>query len=96
TPISIEWDFLNLKHIDELRGTNVDWKVSIPFDGSFSQYYAQAINTYAPHPAAARLWEEYLASPEGQNLRLKDYARPVLMVPADRTPGSAKALPGRG
>ncbi|MFE2557856.1 ABC transporter substrate-binding protein [Streptomyces sp. NPDC059352] len=79
TPISIEWDFLNLKHIDELRGTDVNWKVSIPFDGSFSQYYANAINKYAPHPAAARLWLEYLASTQGQNLRLTGYARPVLM-----------------
>lgn len=79
TPISIEWDFLNLKHIDELRGTDVNWKVSIPFDGSFSQYYANAINKYAPHPAAARLWQEYLAGTQGQNLRLTGYARPVLM-----------------
>ncbi|MET9736520.1 ABC transporter substrate-binding protein, partial [Streptomyces sp. NPDC006458] len=95
TPISIEWDFLNLKHIDELRGTNVDWKVSIPFDGSFSQYYAQAINTYAPHPAAARLWEEYLASPEGQNLRLKDYARPVLMDEMEKNGTLDEALASR-
>ncbi|MEU8915389.1 extracellular solute-binding protein [Streptomyces nigrescens] len=80
TPISIEWDYLNLQHIDQLRGTEVKWKVAIPFDGSFSQYYAQAINKDAPHPAAARLWEEYLFSPEGQNLRLVDYARPVLMA----------------
>ncbi|MFE4656449.1 ABC transporter substrate-binding protein [Streptomyces hydrogenans] len=79
TPISIEWDFLNLRHIDELRGTDVRWKVSIPFDGSFSQYYAQAINKDAPHPAAARLWQEYLAGTQGQNLRLTGYARPVLM-----------------
>ncbi|WP_443034411.1 extracellular solute-binding protein [Streptomyces sp. BE303] len=79
TPISIEWDFLNLSHTRELAGTGVDWQVSIPFDGSFSQYYAQAINKDAPHPAAARLWAEYLASPEGQNLRLVDFARPVLM-----------------
>ncbi|WP_371478143.1 ABC transporter substrate-binding protein [Kitasatospora sp. NBC_00315] len=79
TPISIEWDYLNLQHTDGLSAAGVDWKVAIPFDGSFAQYYAQAINKDAPHPAAARLWEEYLASPEGQNLRLVDYARPVLM-----------------
>ncbi|MFD5088574.1 ABC transporter substrate-binding protein [Kitasatospora sp. NPDC058406] len=79
TPIAINWDFLNLQHVDALRGQGVDWRVSIPFDGSFSLYYAQAINKDAPHPAAARLWEEYLASPEGQNLRLVGYARPVLM-----------------
>ncbi len=79
TPISIEWDFLNLEHIDQLGGSSVAWKVSIPFDGSFSHYYAQAVNKDAPHPAAARLWQEYLAGPEGQNLRLVNYARPVLM-----------------
>ena len=31
----------------------------------------QAINKDAPHPAAARLWEEYLYSAEGQNLWLQ-------------------------
>ncbi len=95
TPISIEWDYLNLQHVDQLRGTGVDWKVSIPFDGSFSQYYAQAINKHAPHPAAARLWEEYLFSPKGQNLRLVDYARPVLMDFMAKTGTLDKALASR-
>ncbi|MFI0714953.1 ABC transporter substrate-binding protein [Streptomyces inhibens] len=95
TPISIEWDYLNLEHIDQLRGTGVKWKVSIPFDGSFSQYYAQAINKDAPHPAAARLWEEYLYSPEGQNLRLVDYARPVLMAAMAKNGTLNKALASR-
>ena len=31
-------------------------------------YYFQAINKDAPHPAAARLWQEFLYSDEGQNL----------------------------
>lgn len=95
TPISIEWDYLNLALIDQLRGTGVDWKVSIPFDGSFSQYYAQAINRDAPHPAAARLWEEYLFSPEGQNLRLVDYARPVLLAAMAKNGTLDKALAAR-
>ncbi|WP_411977364.1 ABC transporter substrate-binding protein [Streptomyces decoyicus] len=95
TPISVEWDYLNLQHIDQLRGTDVDWKVSIPFDGSFSQYYAQAINKDAPHPAAARLWQEYLFNPEGQNLRLVDYARPVLMDAMAKNGTLNKALAAR-
>lgn len=78
TPIIIEWDFLSLTHVDQFRGTPVEWRVSIPFDGSFSEYYAQAINKGAPHPAAARLWMEFVFSAEGQNLRLVDFARPVL------------------
>ncbi|MFJ9810565.1 ABC transporter substrate-binding protein [Streptomyces sp. NPDC101158] len=81
TPISIDWDFLNLGYADEFRenGTDVDWRTAIPFDGSFAQYYANGVNKNAPHPAAARLWQEYVFSPEGQNLRLGAYARPVLM-----------------
>ncbi|MET7904357.1 extracellular solute-binding protein [Streptomyces sp. NPDC005336] len=79
TPISIDLDHTNLGYADEFRSKGIDWRVSIPFDGSFAQYYAQAINKDAPHPAAARLWEEYLFSDEGQNLRLYGYARPVLM-----------------
>ncbi|MFD8704130.1 ABC transporter substrate-binding protein [Kitasatospora sp. NPDC059648] len=79
TPISINWDFVNLNYTDQLRSKGVNWQVSIPFDGSFAQYYALAINKHAPHPAAARLWQEYLFGVEGQNLRLKGYARPVLL-----------------
>lgn len=79
TPISVNWDYINLNYADRLRGKGVDWQVAIPFDGSFAQYYALAVNKHAPHPAAARLWQEYLFSPQGQNLRLYGYARPVLM-----------------
>ncbi|GGT16602.1 ABC transporter substrate-binding protein [Streptomyces purpureus] len=79
TPISINWDYVNLGHADQLRAKGVNWQVAIPFDGAFAQYYGLAINKNAPHPAAARLWQEYLFSAEGQNLRLKGFARPVLM-----------------
>ncbi|WWR55031.1 extracellular solute-binding protein [Streptomyces sp. SCSIO 30461] len=79
TPISVDWDYVNLDYADRFRDSGVDWQVSIPFDGSFAQYYALAVNRNAPHPAAARLWQEYLFSVTGQNLRLRGYARPVLM-----------------
>lgn len=79
TPISINWDYINLHYADQLRDKGVNWQVAIPFDGSFAQYFALAVNKNAPHPAAARLWQEYLFSPQGQNLRLRGYARPVLM-----------------
>ncbi|MFF9982208.1 ABC transporter substrate-binding protein [Streptomyces erythrochromogenes] len=79
TPISIDWDYLNAGYADQFKGKGVDWKVAVPEDGKYAQYYAQAINKDAPHPAAARLWQEWLYSAEGQNLWLKGYARPVLM-----------------
>ncbi|MFF4504541.1 ABC transporter substrate-binding protein [Streptomyces sp. NPDC001401] len=84
TPISIDWDYLNAGYADEFKSKGVDWKVSVPSDGQFSQYYSQAINKDAPHPAAARLWQEYLYSTEGQNLWLKGYARPALMTAMEK------------
>ncbi|WP_020128885.1 ABC transporter substrate-binding protein [Streptomyces sp. 303MFCol5.2] len=84
TPISIDWDYLNAGYADEFKSKGVDWKVSVPSDGQFSQYYSQAINKDAPHPAAARLWQEYLYSAEGQNLWLKGYARPALMTAMEK------------
>jgi putative spermidine/putrescine transport system substrate-binding protein len=51
--------------------------VAIPTDGLYSAYYDQAINKWAPHPAAARLWEEYLYSTIGQNDFMGGFARPV-------------------
>ena len=87
TPISIDWDYLNAGYADEFRSKGVDWKVAVPTDATFAQYYSQAVNSYAPHPAAARLWEEYLYSTAGQNLFLKGFARPAEM-PAMRLAGT--------
>ena len=42
-----------------------------------ANYYCQAINDDAPHPFAARLWQEFLYSDEGQLLWLKGYSHPV-------------------
>ncbi|MER6629080.1 extracellular solute-binding protein [Streptomyces sp. NPDC000987] len=95
TPISINWDYINLHLTEQLRDKGVNWQVAIPFDGTFAQYFAQAINKNAPHPAAARLWEEYLFSPEGQNLRLRAYARPVLMDAMRRNDTLDKAAAAR-
>ncbi|MEV8535407.1 ABC transporter substrate-binding protein [Streptomyces sp. NPDC051211] len=88
TPISIDWDYLNAGYADQFKGKGVDWKVAVPTDGVYAQFYSQAINKEAPHPAAARLWMEFLYSTEGQNLWLKGYARPVLL-PAMTTAGTA-------
>ncbi|MER5636632.1 ABC transporter substrate-binding protein [Kitasatospora sp. NPDC002227] len=78
TPISVDWSYLNAGYTDLFKPKGIDWQVSIPSDGSYAQYYNQAINKWAPHPAAARLWQEYLYSAEGQNLFLGGYATPAL------------------
>ena len=58
----------------------------MPTDGLFGSYYSQAISKFAPHPAAARLWEEFLYSDEGQNIWLKGLSRPVRLDADDRRP----------
>jgi putative spermidine/putrescine transport system substrate-binding protein len=74
TPILIWWDFLLNSQVRPLvKGL----KIVIPRDGVFEGYYDQAINASAPHPAAARLWEEFLYSDEGQNLFLEGSVRPI-------------------
>lgn len=80
TPIVLDWDYLNAAEVAALKAKGVTWKVVDPSDGLVSGYYAQAININAPHPAAARLWEEFLYSQapnDGQNLWLQGYARPI-------------------
>jgi putative spermidine/putrescine transport system substrate-binding protein len=76
TPVVFDWDYLSAAH-----GTAIPtWKVYVPSNAILLDFYAQAISKTAPHPAAARLWEEYLYSNEGQNLWLKGLARPVRMA----------------
>ena len=73
TPVVFDWDYLSAGH-----GKDVPtWKVFVPSNAILGGYYAQAVSKDAPHPAAARLWEEYLYSDEGQNLWLAGLARPV-------------------
>jgi putative spermidine/putrescine transport system substrate-binding protein len=74
TPVLIWWDYLEASAAAKQVPT---WKVVIPTDGHYASYYTQAINKTAPHPAAARLWEEFLYSAEGQNLWLQGKARPI-------------------
>ena len=61
----------------ELKDKGVNWKYKTFPKAQVVSYYNQAINKDAPHPAAARLWQEFLFSDEGQNLWLKGGARPV-------------------
>ena len=78
TPVVFNWDYLNTATV--VGQPTSTWKVFIPSNAVLGGFYAQAINKNAPHPAAARLWEEYLysqTSDGGQNLWLVGGARPV-------------------
>lgn len=76
TPVVFNWDYLNQAAQTGVPG----WRTFIPPGAVLGGYYAQAIDKDAPHPAAARLWEEFLYSQTatgGQNLFLQAGARPV-------------------
>jgi len=73
TPVVIDWDYLSAAETKKIP----TWKVFVPANALVGGYYFQAINKDGPHPAAARLWQEFLYSDEGQNLFLKGLARPV-------------------
>ncbi|MFB2556538.1 ABC transporter substrate-binding protein [Herbiconiux liangxiaofengii] len=76
TPVVFDWDYLNLGYGKDLEGQR-NWKVTILPGTGYAGYYNQAVNVDAPHPAAARLWQEFLYSDEAQNLWLAGGARPV-------------------
>jgi ABC-type Fe3+ transport system substrate-binding protein len=90
TPLSIDWDYLNASFTETFAAEGVEWEVNVPSDGLFGGYYSQAISKFAPHPAAARLWQEFLYSDEGQNIWLNGGARPV-RLPSMEEAGTADA-----
>jgi putative spermidine/putrescine transport system substrate-binding protein len=76
TPIVCGWDYLQLADRDVQKG-KVNITVAVPTNGVYGGYYCQAINKSAPHPFAARLWQEFLYSDAGQLLFLKGYTHPA-------------------
>lgn len=90
TPITFQWNYLALAN-DEAFAGNPPLEIIYPKSVSWGGYYLQAISAYAPNPAAARLWQEFLYSDEGQLIWMKGYCAPARLadmlargvVPAD-------------
>jgi putative spermidine/putrescine transport system substrate-binding protein len=80
TPVVVQWSFNNVAW-GEAGGSagNPDWKTVILPGTAIGSYYNQSINKNAAHPAAARLWEEWIYSPEVQNLYLAAGAYPATL-----------------
>ena len=76
TPVTIDWDYLQIAYGSEFK-SNITWEVTVPTDAAVGNFYCQAINADAPNPFAARLWQEFLYSDEGQLLWLKGYSHPA-------------------
>ncbi|MBN2811299.1 MAG: ABC transporter substrate-binding protein, partial [Spirochaetales bacterium] len=69
-------DYNALSNRDKCAG-NPEISVIVPETGVVAGVYVQAISAYAPHPAAAKLWMEFLYSDEGQLIWLKGYGHPA-------------------
>jgi len=76
TPVVFDWSYNNLAVASTVDG----WEVTTLPGVAYTSYYNQAINVDAPHPAAARLWQEFIFSPAAQNLYLAAGAYPVTLV----------------
>jgi putative spermidine/putrescine transport system substrate-binding protein len=74
--VAIKWDYLGLAVRDKAAGApNIT--VTIPATGSLASPYADIVAAKAPHPNAAKLWQELIYSDEAQLLFLKGYAHPI-------------------
>ncbi|HWQ43995.1 MAG TPA: extracellular solute-binding protein [Desulfosporosinus sp.] len=84
-PVGILWDFNALGYRSRLADKE-NYQIVIPSDGTVSSAYVSIINKYAPHPNAAKAFQDYLLSDEGQILLAKGFARPIrdkVQIPAD-------------
>jgi putative spermidine/putrescine transport system substrate-binding protein len=77
TPITFDWDYLQLAYGIEFKKSGLKWSVVVPSNGVYGAFYCQGINATAPHPYAARLWQEFLYSVQGQLLWLKGFSHPA-------------------
>jgi len=100
-PIVINWDYLSLGYRDMAAG-KANIEVVVP-EGAppYGSFYCQAIPADAAHPNAAKLWQEFLYSDQGQLLFLAGYAHPVRfadltsknLIPADLSAKLPPAAP---
>jgi len=73
TKVVFDWSYNNLASAATVDG----WEVTTLPGAVYTSFYNQAISADAPHPAAARLWQEFLFSAEAQNLFITGGAYPV-------------------
>ncbi|NLB46501.1 MAG: solute-binding protein [Microbacteriaceae bacterium] len=76
TPVVIDWSFNNIGQ----QADTPSWANAVLPGAAYVSYYNEAINKDAPHPAAARLWQEWIFSDTVQNLYLEAGAFPVRLV----------------
>ena len=76
TKVVFDWSYNNLSQTSVVDG----WKVTTLPGAAYTSFYNQAVSKDAPHPAAARLWQEFLFSADAQNMFIVGGAYPVTLA----------------
>ena len=76
TKVVFDWSYNNLAQTSVVDG----WKVTTLPGAAYTSFYNQAISKDAPHPAAARLWQEFVFGAEAQNMFIVGGAYPVTIA----------------
>ncbi len=79
TPITFQWNYLALANNEAFKG-NPPLEIVYPKSVNWGGFYLQAISAFAPHPAAARLWQEFLYSDEGHLIWMEGFCAPARLA----------------
>jgi putative spermidine/putrescine transport system substrate-binding protein len=88
---TLDWTYNQISWQQELKKTGINWKIVIPSGKPYAAYYSMAISAWAAHPAAARLFLEYMYSPTGQNLWLEGGGVPATITAMQKAGTVSKA-----
>jgi len=78
TPVVIDWTYNQQGAAIKFAAVGKSWKSFIPSNAIIGSYYNTAVSLWAPNPACARLWMEWIYTPYVQNVWAAAGAAPVL------------------
>lgn len=99
TPVVIDWTYNQVGAAEKFKAVGKVWKSFIPKNAIVGSFYNAAISAWAPHPACARLWMEFIYTPYAQNVWAAAGASPVLwpvLLKRNQASEDGKAAVGTG
>jgi putative spermidine/putrescine transport system substrate-binding protein len=91
TRVVFDWTYNHKSHSDRFKAAGKSWKIFTPKGAEVGSWYNAGVSPWAPNPACARLWMEFIFSPAGSNSWAKGGASPVIwpMMIKDKTASKA-------
>jgi putative spermidine/putrescine transport system substrate-binding protein len=75
--VLLDWTYAQTAVRSALKKKHITWDFKIPENAEVTGWHGIAISATAPHPAAARLWEEFLFYASSQNYVMGTGAMPT-------------------